>query len=139
MLRQIYRDNIFELLNERADVQNFLLKALKRGRSEFDYSAEALADVFCRLRAVQQFHALTDDAATTAILQEPRSIIHQRIVSLANPWYLGAALAKAIELHRGDQVFSEDPKYPASQFGMAAKTSTKMIKISPRPGHCAGH
>jgi hypothetical protein len=120
---------VFQLLNERGDIQKHLLRTLTRGRTEFNYSAEALADVFCRLRAVQKFHAQTDDAPTTEILQKPRAVIHRKIQSLQNPWYLGYALAAAIELHRGDAIFRDDPEHPASQFGMAAKTKSPLIKI----------
>jgi hypothetical protein len=124
---------VFQLLNEHGDVQNHLLKTLKRGRAEFNYSAEALADVFCRLRAVQKFHALTNDAATTAILQNSRAFIHRKISTLASPWYLAYALAAAVEIHRGDAIFRDDPEHPASQYGMAAKTPTKLIQIPARP------
>ena len=128
-----YRAIIFDMLNAKQDVQPWLLKVLKRGRAEFNESAVALADVFCRLRAVQRFQVQTSDKAATAILQEARLIIHQKIVELADPWGLGYALAAAIELHRGTEVFHDDPQHPASQFGMKARTSTTPIKIAPRP------
>jgi len=128
-----YRAIIFEMLNSKQDIRPWLLKSLSRGRAEFNAGAAALADVFCRLRAEQRFHAQTSDKSITAILQEPRLIIHAKIESLPDPWSLGFALLAAIDLHRGDEVFHDDPQHPASQFGMASKTPTKLVKIPPRP------